>query len=62
MRPVQSGSATKRVLMTMACLAMGGLALLLWARLKLVTGVPRTALADPKQSAPARPLSATPSR
>jgi hypothetical protein len=29
------------------CVAVGGLALLIWARLRLVTGVPRTALADP---------------
>jgi hypothetical protein len=48
--------------MTLACLALGGLALLLWARLKLVTGVPRTAFADPKQSAPVRPPSVSPSR
>lgn len=57
----KNGSATRRVLMTLACLAMGGLALLLWARLKLVTGVPRTALADP-QSAPANSPNTTPSR
>jgi hypothetical protein len=30
-----------------ACLALSLLALLLWGKLKLVTGVPRTAYADP---------------
>lgn len=30
------------------CVALGGLALLIWARLRLVTGVPRTALAEPR--------------
>jgi hypothetical protein len=29
--------------------ALGGLALLIWAKLRMVAGVPRTALADPKQ-------------
>ena len=62
MRPRQSGSTTKRMLMTLACLAMGGLALLLWARLKLVTGVPRTAFADPEHAAPVPPSKSPPSR
>lgn len=35
------------------CLVLAGFALLFWARLKLVTGVPRTAYADPSQRAPA---------
>jgi hypothetical protein len=37
------------------CLVLAGFALLFWARLKLVTGVPRTAYADPSQSGPAGP-------
>jgi hypothetical protein len=28
--------------------ALGGLALLIWAKLRMVAGVPRTALAEPK--------------
>lgn len=34
------------------CLALSVVAILLWGRLKLVTGVPRTAYADPKEVAP----------
>ena len=37
--------------MTILCLALSALALLLWARLKLVTGIPRTALAVPAHTA-----------
>ena len=36
-------------------LALTMLAILLWGKLKLVTGVPRTAYADPKVNAPAAP-------
>ena len=42
----QSGG--RRVTMALLCVILGGLALLLWARLKLVTGVTRTAYAEPK--------------
>ena len=34
-------------LAAVACLALSLLAILLWGKLKLVTGVPRTAYADP---------------
>jgi hypothetical protein len=37
--------------MAVLTLLLSGLALLLWARLKLVTGAPRTAYADPDRSA-----------
>jgi len=33
----------------LACLAVSVFAILIWGRLKLVTGVPRTAFADPEQ-------------
>jgi len=42
----QSGG--RRLTMAVLCLILSGLALLLWARLKLVTGVTRTAYAEPK--------------
>ena len=35
------------------CLALSLLAILLWGKLKLVTGVPRTAYAQPGAKAPA---------
>lgn len=35
------------------CLALSVFALLLWGKLKLVTGAPRTAYADPETKAPA---------
>lgn len=34
------------------CLLGGSLALLFWLKLRVVTGVPRTAIADPKEPAP----------
>ena len=45
----------KRFFTAAAALAMGGLALLIWAKLRMVAGVPRTALADPKLTAPTPP-------
>ena len=57
--------------MTATCFALSLLAILLWGRLKLVTGVPRTAYADPngKGTAPTpragnagRPAQARPAR
>jgi hypothetical protein len=42
-----SQNGRRRVTMTVLCLLLSGLALLLWARLKLVTGAPRTAYAVP---------------
>jgi hypothetical protein len=56
----QSGG--RRLTMTVLCLILGGLALLLWARLKLVTGVTRTAYAEPKPAQialPGRPTAPT---
>lgn len=42
------------------CLALSMLAILLWGKLKLVTGVPRTAYADPHQQVtPAVPAPAS---
>jgi hypothetical protein len=41
-----------RALALGGCVALSVMALLLWGRLKLVAGVPRTALADPEQSQP----------
>lgn len=38
-----------------ASLALSVFALLLWGKLKLVTGVPRTAYAVPEQTAPTHP-------
>jgi hypothetical protein len=40
--------------------ALGGLALLIWAKLRMVAGVPRTALAEPKQVQPRHPAAAPP--
>jgi hypothetical protein len=45
--------AARRWIVAGVCLTLSGLALLFWARLKLVTGVPRTAYADPRERAPA---------
>jgi hypothetical protein len=38
-----------RFVTMVGAVALGGLALLIWAKLRMVAGVPRTALADPKQ-------------
>ena len=43
-----SQSGRRRMTMAVLCLVLSGLALLLWARLKLVTGAPRTAYAVPR--------------
>jgi len=52
MRQVQDSSPVRAMLLRAGriafCAALGGLALLIWARLRLVTGVPRTALAEPR--------------
>ena len=40
-------------LLAALCFALSILAILLWGRLKLVTGVPRTAYADPQNRAAA---------
>ncbi|MEX2217914.1 MAG: hypothetical protein WD749_04065 [Phycisphaerales bacterium] len=42
-------STRRRLTMAVLCLLMAGFALLFWSRLKLVTGVPRTAYAEPDQ-------------
>lgn len=43
----------RRVLYTVfTCALTGGLALLIWTKLRLVTGVPRTAYADPVAEKP----------
>jgi len=52
-----SQSGRRRATMAVLCLVMSGLALLLWARLKLVTGAPRTAYAVPRAiDTPSKPL------
>jgi hypothetical protein len=45
-----SQSGRRRVTMAVLCLVLSGFALLLWARLKLVTGAPRTAYAVPRST------------
>jgi hypothetical protein len=50
-----SGRRARRGLWTALTLALTVLAALLWARLKLVTGLPRSAYADPAgHTAPGR--------
>lgn len=48
----QNSSARRRLVLGILAVALSGLALLLWARLKLVAGVPRTALAEPRAVTP----------
>jgi len=43
--------SSRRFLVVLGCIALSGLALLIWGRLKVVAGVPRTALAEPQRSA-----------
>ena len=52
----------RRLFMVAGCIAFSVIALLLWGRLKLVAGVPRTALADPETTGAvtARPAPALP--
>jgi hypothetical protein len=54
MSGTKKGQARQLVVVT-GCVALSVLALLLWGRLKLVAGVPRTALAEPENKAPASP-------
>lgn len=42
-------SSTRKRIAGIACLMLSVVAILLWGRLKLVTGVPRSAYAEPKQ-------------
>jgi ferric-dicitrate binding protein FerR (iron transport regulator) len=49
---------SRRWAVGLLCLVLAGLALLFWARLKLVTGVPRTAYAAPATRAAAGPRAA----
>jgi hypothetical protein len=60
------GSKVSKRLTGLACLVLSLLAILLWGKLKLVAGVPRTAYADPKTQAPrnpaGRPAMARPAR
>lgn len=52
----------KTVAVTMATFTLSVLAILLWGRIKLVAGVPRTAYADPKPAQsppPPKPKAAT---
>ena len=44
---------SRRRLVAAACFALSLLAILLWGRLKLVTGAPRTAYAEPGSKVPA---------
>jgi hypothetical protein len=46
---IGSASTRKRIA-GLACLALSVVAILLWGRLKLVTGVPRSAYADPSKA------------
>jgi hypothetical protein len=55
-RPTRSSRASFRF----AALALGGLALLFWLKLRLVTGVPRTAYADPDELERAKSASLSP--
>lgn len=55
MRPTGGIGRWRAMAGAAACLALSVLALLIWAKLKLVTGVPRTAYAEPKVVAPAEP-------
>lgn len=43
-------SSTRKRLAGIACLALSVVAILLWGRLKLVTGAPRSAYADPSKA------------
>lgn len=45
----------RAVAITFASFALSIMAILLWGRIKLVAGVPRTAYAEPKAAAPAAP-------
>lgn len=47
--------ARRRLVTVVGAVALGGLALLIWAKLRMVAGVPRTALAEPKQVMAPRP-------
>lgn len=57
----QTPPLTRRWLVTGACLIVSVVALLLWARLRLVTGIPRTAYAEPRaaHTNPAPPTGAS---
>ncbi len=53
----------RRLFVVAGCVAFSVVALLLWGRLKMVAGVPRTALAEPEstqKAAAARPAPAVP--
>jgi hypothetical protein len=59
---MNAGTGRKRFVMIAAAAAFSVLALLIWGKLKLVAGIPRTALAEPRQAAPSAPPAARPSR
>jgi hypothetical protein len=53
----------RRVLYTVfTCALTGGLAMLIWTKLRLVTGVPRTAYAEPEAESPAQDEKQSPER
>lgn len=51
MKPFPPHNRARRIAMFALVLGVGALAALFWSRLKLVTGIPRTAYAEPGSSA-----------
>jgi hypothetical protein len=49
-RPTRARCTCRSTHVLRACLLGGTLALLFWLKLRVVTGVPRTAIADPKDA------------
>jgi|GEM_PF-5143919 len=60
MHPAHKNPMRRRRELSLFAVACGGFALLIWFKLRMVTGVPRTAYADPDPSVPPVPTGTSP--